>query len=126
MAIGEPRKNIQDLLGASGEGGLPILRRAVDAAPNGVLITDNAQPDNPIVYANPAFQAMTGYDAGEILGRNCRFLQGEDRDQPGLDMLRAAVTAGEPATILLRNYRKDGSLFWNRLHLAPVRDAGGA
>ncbi|MFA9459476.1 PAS domain-containing protein [Thiohalorhabdus methylotrophus] len=106
--------------------GLRILRRAVDAAPNGILITDNTRPDNPIVYANPAFERMTGYTAGEILGRNCRFLQGDDRDQPGIAELRAAFTAGGTATVLLRNYCKDGSLFWNRLHISPVRDDQGA
>ena len=106
--------------------GLRILRRAMDAVPNGVLITDNTRPDNPIVYTNPAFQRMTGYSADEVLGRNCRFLQGDDRDQPGLAELRGAFTAGESATVLLRNYRKDGTPFWNRLHIAPVHDAAGA
>lgn len=117
---------IPNLLADTEAQGLRILQRAVDAAPNGVLITDNHRPDNPIIFANPAFERMTGYHAEEILGRNCRFLQGEDRDQPGLTDLRAAFTAGEPATVLLRNYRKDGTLFWNRLHIAPVRDQQGS
>ena len=126
MATDNLPNDAYSLLADTEDQGLRTLRRAVDAAPNGVLITDNSQPDNPIVYANPAFERMTGYAADEILGRNCRFLQGEDRDQPGLAELRAAFTAGEPATVLLRNYRRDGRLFWNQLHIAPVRDHQGA
>jgi PAS domain S-box-containing protein len=126
MPDGIPSNHLTQLLSEDEDGGLRILRRAVDAAPNGVLITDNSRPDNPIVYANPAFERMTGYAAEEILGRNCRFLQADDRTQPGLTELRRAFTAGEAATVLLRNYRKDGSRFWNQLHIAPVRDAEGA
>jgi|GEM_PF-6405064 len=114
--------HLADLLAGDEIQGLRILRRAVDAAPDGVVVTDNNRPDNPIVYANPAFGRITGYDPSEILGHNCRFLQGDQRDQAAIHQMRQAIEAGREVTVLLRNYRKDGSRFWNRLHLAPVRD----
>src|SRR3712207_774753 len=95
------------------------------ASTNSIVITDPNQPDAPIVYANPAFERTTGYTAEEALGRNCRFLQGEDRDQPTLGELRAAVSEGRHCTVVLRNYRKDGTLFWNELSVYPVRDGEG-
>jgi PAS domain S-box-containing protein len=100
---------------------LRLLERAVTASTNSIVITDPNQPDAPIVYANPAFERTTGYTAEEALGRNCRFLQGEDRDQPALGELRAAVSEGRHCTVVLRNYRKDGTLFWNELSIYPVR-----
>ena len=101
------------------------LDRAVTASTNAIVITDPNQPDDPLVYVNPAFERTTGYAAEEALGRNCRFLQGEDRDQPGLGELRAAVHEGRHCTVVLRNYRKDGTLFWNELSVYPVRDEEG-
>jgi PAS domain S-box-containing protein len=74
------------------------------------------------VYVNPAFERTTGYTAEEVLGRNCRFLQDEDRDQPAVGELRAAVHEGRHCSVVLRNYRKDGTLFWNELSIYPVRD----
>src|SRR5829696_7223910 len=68
-----------------------LLDRAVAASANGIVITDPKQPDNPIVYVNPAFEKISGYAAEDVLGRNCRFLQGDERDQPALDGLRAAL-----------------------------------
>ncbi|MEO4049010.1 EAL domain-containing protein [Pseudomonas sp. CAU 1711] len=94
--------------------------RAVEASVNAVIITDNEQPDQPIVYVNPAFERITGYSADEVLGRNCRFLQGEAREQAELNNIRRALTAQEEGAALLRNYRKDGSEFWNDLRVAPV------
>ncbi|MDQ5830555.1 MAG: PAS domain-containing protein, partial [Actinomycetota bacterium] len=85
-----------------------LLDRAVAASSNGILITDPNLPDNPIVYANPAFERTTGYLVGEAVGRNCRFLQGEDRDQSALEELRAALREGRGCRVVLRNYRKDG------------------
>ena len=102
-----------------------MLDRAVTASTNSIVITDPNQPDDPLVYVNPAFEKTTGYTAEEALGRNCRFLQGEDRDQPVLGELTAAVGEGRHCTVVLRNYRKDGTLFWNELSVYPVRDAGG-
>jgi PAS domain S-box-containing protein len=102
-----------------------LLERAVTASTNSIVITDPNQPDDPLVYVNPAFERTTGYATEEALGRNCRFLQGEDGDQPGLEEVRAAVREGRHCTVVLRNYRKDGTLFWNELSVYPVRDEEG-
>src|SRR5918994_2367075 len=104
---------------------LRLLERAVTASTNSIVITDPNQPDDPIVYVNPAFERTTGYASEEVLSRNCRFLQREDRDQPALGELRAAVYEGRHCTVVLRNYRKDGSLFWNELSIYPVREEDG-
>jgi len=101
-----------------------LLERAVTASTNSVSITDPNQPDDPLVYVNPAFERTTGYSAEEALGRNCRFLQGEDREQPALADLRAAIRDGRQCTVVLRNYRKGGTPFWNELSVYPVRDEG--
>lgn len=106
-------------------GWLEILELAVESARNGIVITDARLPDNPIVYANRFFTEMTGYESEEILGRNCRFLQGVDKDQIEVRQVAAAIREGRPYTALLRNYRKDGSLFWNELTISPVRDENG-
>jgi PAS domain S-box-containing protein len=102
-----------------------LLERAVTASTNSIVITDPNQPDDPLVYVNPSFEKTTGYTAEEALGRNCRFLQREDREQPALRELRAAVREGRHCTVVLRNYRKDGTLFWNELSVYPVRDEDG-
>jgi PAS domain S-box-containing protein len=104
---------------------LRLLERAVTASTNSIVITDPNQPDDPIVYVNPAFERTTGYAAQEVLGRNCRFLQREDRAQPALGELKAALCEGRHCTVVLRNYRKDGTLFWNELSIYPVRDEDG-
>src|SRR5918995_1697453 len=104
---------------------LRLLDRAVTASTNSISITDLNQPDDPLVYVNPAFERTTGYAAEEVLGRNCRFLQGDDRDQPALGELRAAVYEERHCTVVLRNYRKDGTLFWNELSVYPVRNEEG-
>lgn len=102
-----------------------LLQRAVEAAQNGILVADAQQPDLPLVYVNPAFGAITGYALDDALGRNCRFLHGSDRDQPGLAELRAGLAEGREVSVVLRNYRRDGSLFWNELLVAPVLDDAG-
>jgi PAS domain S-box-containing protein len=104
---------------------LRLLERAVTASTNSIVITDPNQPDDPLVYVNPSFEKTTGYTAEEALGRNCRFLQRDDREQPALRELRAAVHEGRHCTVVLRNYRKDGTLFWNELSVYPVRDEDG-
>src|SRR5919107_1418683 len=101
---------------------LRLLERAVTASTNAIVISDPNLPDDPLVYVNPAFESTTGYASEEVLGRNCRFLQGEDRDQPALGKLRTAVHEGLQCTVVLRNYRKDGTLFWNELSVYPVHD----
>ncbi len=91
-----------------------------------MVITDPAQPDNPIVFCNEAFQKLTGYSRDEVIGRNCRFLQGPDTDRGEIDKVRQAIAVGESIAIDLLNYRKDGSTFWNALYLSPVRNDEGA
>ncbi|MBA3487745.1 MAG: PAS domain S-box protein [Lysobacter sp.] len=108
------------------EADLRLLRRAVEATSNGIIITDARQPDCPVVYVNPAFQEITGYTPEEVIGRNCRFLQREDRDQIALESIRQAMREQREVRVLLRNYRKDGTPFANEFHVAPVRDGSGA
>lgn len=100
-----------------------IVWRAMEQTVNGVVVSDATQPNNPLVHVNTGFTRMTGYPAHEVLGRNCGFLQRDDRDQPGVQRLREAIALGVDATVVLRNYRRDGSLFWNRVEMSPVRDA---
>jgi PAS domain S-box-containing protein len=102
-----------------------LLDRAVAASSNGIVITDPKLADNPIVYVNPAFERISGYAADEAIGRNCRFLQGEERDQPSLEELRAALLEERECRVVLRNYRKDGTPFWNELYISPVHDEEG-
>ncbi|MEK8049467.1 PAS domain S-box protein [Ideonella sp. DXS22W] len=102
---------------------LRLYQRALEATANGVVIADMSWPGAPLVYANPAFAQLTGWARDEIIGMNCRVLQGTDRDQPGIAVLREAIAAGQPAHATLRNYRKDGTPFFNELALAPVHDA---
>jgi PAS domain S-box-containing protein len=104
---------------------LNLYSQALECATNGVVISDMTLPGNPVFYANPAFYRITGFDPGEAIGRNCAFLQGDDTAQPELDVLRAAIRAGEPASVVLRNYRKDGRLFFNELSIAPVTAIDG-
>ncbi len=97
----------------------------LDSAGTGFLLTDPRLDDHPIVYVNEPFLEMTGYPADEVLGRNCRFLQGEDTDEAAIDELRRAIADERPATVELVNYRKDGTPFLNQLHISPVRDGDG-
>lgn len=99
---------------------LVMLRDAVQATNNVVLLTDPGLPDNPIIYVNKGFEKLTGYARDEVLGRNCRFLQGDDHDQEGVAQLRKAIAKCESVQVELRNYRKDGSFFWNELYITPV------
>lgn len=103
-----------------------VLSQILDHCVNGVTLSDPDLPDNPIVYANEVFERMTGYSQDEIVGRNCRFLQGEDHDQPELAEIRAALAEQRPVEVTLRNYRKDGGLFYNRLSIRPLLDPDGA
>jgi len=107
------------------EQGLVLGRQAMEASANGIMIVDAGDPQQPIIYVNPAFERITGYRRGEAIGRNGRFLQGHERDQPSLRALREALAAGTDVSVVLRNYRKDGTPFWNELSVSPVRDAAG-
>ncbi|WP_100340033.1 PAS domain-containing sensor histidine kinase [Mucilaginibacter auburnensis] len=104
---------------------LQLLTQALDASISGVIITDNQQPDNPIIYCNKAFEEISGYSRNEIIGHNCRFLQKEDRQQPQRAALAEAVKKGENVTVEIRNYRKDGTLFWNELYMSAIKDEHG-
>jgi diguanylate cyclase (GGDEF)-like protein/PAS domain S-box-containing protein len=104
---------------------LRLQSRALDACVNAVLITGTSATGNVIEYANPAFKRITGYDPADIVGRDCRFLQRDDLDQEGLEAIRMGLAANREASAVLRNYRKDGVLFWNQLFIAPVPDAQG-
>src|SRR6185312_2759408 len=102
-----------------------LFRRLVESSPEGVVLVDALDPEQPLIYANPGFEALTGYAAAELLGRNLRLLQGEDRDQDGRQRLREALARGDSCRVLLRNYRKDGRVFWNEMTVLPLLDAAG-
>lgn len=89
------------------------------------LLTDPHRPDNPIVYANNAFLRQTGYTRDEVLGHNCRFLQGPETDPNGIDAIRYALAHLLVVEVDLLNYRKDGTTFWNRVRIRPILDAQG-
>jgi len=99
--------------------------RAIESAVNAVVIVDYRTPDYPIEYVNPAFEQITGYTSAEVLGRNIRFLHGDDHEQASIQEALLALKERRSCHVVLRNYRKDGSLFWNDLHLSPVRDDAG-
>ncbi|GAA4791160.1 hypothetical protein GCM10023231_18870 [Olivibacter ginsenosidimutans] len=104
---------------------LTALLTALNATKAGVVITDCLQPDYPIVYCNKAFETLSGYSRNEVIGHNCRFLQGNDDNQDQRTRIREALSAGRNCTLEIRNYKKDGTLFWNELHLSPIKDKKG-
>jgi PAS domain S-box-containing protein len=104
---------------------LELLKAALDASGSGIVITNNRLHDNPIIYCNKAFLKMTGYKPEEIIGHNCRFMQSNDRDQPERTKLKDAVTKGEEVSVEIRNYKRNGDLFWNELYISPVRSSNG-
>lgn len=104
---------------------LALKDKALDVAAEGITIADARLPDGPLIYANEGFERMTGYTAAEVLGRNCRFLQGPLTEPDETAAIRAALDARRPCVVELLNYRKDGTTFWNRLSITPVRGASG-
>lgn len=104
---------------------LKIRGQALEFAHNGIVITDARQEDNPIIYFNKAFQKLTGYTKEEIMGHNCRFLQRKDRNQKGLTQIREAIKNGRSCQVQVRNYKKDGSMFWNEVSVNPIRATNG-
>ena len=98
------------------------LISAICSAQRAFCITDPALPDNPIVYASPDFMKLTGYNLEDILGRNCRFLQGPETDLAGVKTLRQGIEEGVDTSVMLLNYKKDGSTFWNQIFLSALRD----
>ena len=97
----------------------------MESTAEGVVISDCTQPDMPIIYVNNAFTVMTGYAYDEVVGKNCRFLQGADTDSAAAQDIRKAIQAQQPCTVEILNYRKDGTPFWNNLSITPVRDDDG-
>ena len=120
MTAESPERHIE---GLSVEEELSLKEDAMDGAPVGITISDADRPDNPLIYVNDNFCSITGYDRSEILGTNCRFLQGEDTDMDKVAAMGAAVTDESEVAVELKNYRKDGELFWNRVEIAPIRPA---
>lgn len=104
---------------------LILLKRAVESTRNGICITNPRLPDNPIIYVNQAFLDLSGFKKYQVLGRNCRFLQRDDRDQAAISAIRDAIQSESAITTVLRNYRRDGTLFWNELTISPVHDEQG-
>lgn len=101
-----------------------LLQLVIEASSDGIVVAEQEGEDNILIYANPAFQALTGYGSEEILYQDCRFLQAGDREQPGLTLIREAVRSQQPCRQVIRNYRKDGSAFWNELSITPVFNEG--
>ncbi|MBU0866415.1 MAG: PAS domain-containing protein, partial [Alphaproteobacteria bacterium] len=110
------------------EGATPSIAAsmlALDHISDAVLVADMRLRGHPIVHVNPAFEAVTGYPAAEAIGKNCRYLQGNDRLQPEIAEVRAALAEGRECSVTLRNYRRDGTMFRNALRLVPFRDGSG-
>lgn len=104
---------------------LNLREQAIAASSVGIVLADARLPNMPLIYVNPAFERMTGYTSTEVVGTNCRFLQGQDRDQDAIKELRLAIKTEKSCTVILRNYRKDGMLFWNELHISPIHNDHG-
>lgn len=102
-----------------------LSHKAINSLDAGIVFTDPNKDDNPITFCNEGFEKMTGYSRDEVLGKNCRFLQKDDREQEELHKIRQAVTENRNEKVLLRNYRKDGTRFWNELSIAPIKDEEG-
>jgi diguanylate cyclase (GGDEF)-like protein/PAS domain S-box-containing protein len=100
-------------------------RDIVDQSPEGIVVCDATVADCPVVYANTAFQQLSGYPSSSLLGRNLRLLQGSDQDQEGRQRIREALAKGEACRVMMRNYRPDGAQYWNEILIQPVRDASG-
>lgn len=102
-----------------------VLSKILDSCVNGVTLADPDQEDLPLVYVNKAFEQITGYTLEETVGKNCRFLQGNEHDQAGVQQLREAIKNRKPVEVVLRNYRKNGELFYNHLLVSPLFDSHG-
>jgi two-component system sporulation sensor kinase C len=104
---------------------LGLNRRIFQSITAGISVASATLPDFPLVYVNPAFEEMTGYSRAEVQGHNCRFLEGSERNQPALAVIRDALSNRRKGVAVLKNFRKDGTPFWNELSLSPISDANG-
>jgi diguanylate cyclase (GGDEF)-like protein/PAS domain S-box-containing protein len=102
-----------------------LLKHLVESAPEGVALCEARGGDWPVVFVNPAMEQLTGYGADQIVGRNLRFLQADDRDQEGVAKIKNALRDGDACHALIRNYRRDGTMFWNEMRLVPIRAGDG-
>ena len=102
-----------------------VLSKILDSCVNGITLADPDQEDLPLVYVNKAFKEITGYTLAETVGRNCRFLQGNEHDQAGVKQLQDAIKNKKPVEVVLRNFRKNGELFYNHLLVSPLFDSHG-
>ena len=100
-----------------------VLSKILDSCVNGVSLADPDQEDLPLVYVNKAFETMTGYTLAESIGKNCRFLQGNERNQESIDRLREAIKNKTVVEVTLRNFRKNGEMFYNHLLIQPLFDS---
>jgi PAS domain S-box-containing protein len=114
-----------DLSNDSEDQNFALLKLVLDASISGVILTDNRLPDNPIFYCNRSFEKLTGYHRSEIIGHNCRFLQKDERNQEERLIIKNAVKNGDSCVVEIRNYKKDGTLFYNELYISPVKDDRG-
>ncbi|AUY31905.1 PAS domain S-box protein [Pseudomonas soli] len=99
-----------------------LLQLMVEHSNDGIVVAEQEGRDSILIYVNPAFERLTGYCGDDILYQDCRFLQGQDQQQPGIAVIREAIRTGQPCRQVLRNYRKDGSSFWNELSITPVHN----
>jgi len=104
---------------------LALKSRALNVAAEGITIADARLPDRPLIYVNEGFERITGYPASDVIGRNCRFLQGPLTDPAGVAEIRTALSERRECVVEILNYRKDQTTFWNRLSITPVRDDRG-
>ncbi len=102
-----------------------VLSKILDSCVNGVSLADPDLEDMPLVYVNKAFETITGYTLAETVGKNCRFLQGEEHDQPAVNKIRDAIKNRKSVEVTLHNYRKNGELFYNHLVMSPLFDSDG-
>ncbi|BBP43170.1 PAS domain S-box protein [Thiosulfativibrio zosterae] len=99
-----------------------LLLQLVENAQEGIVVAEKEGQDTILIYVNPAFEQLTGYEAEEILYQDCRFLQGDDTEQDAVKTIRSAIDVQKPVRTVLKNYRKDGSVFWNELSVTPFFD----
>ncbi len=102
-----------------------FYRRLLESSPDGVSLTDAENPEHPVIYVNQGFEQLTGYTLADLKGRNLRLLQSDDRDQDARHRVREALARQESCRILMRNYRKDGTVFWNEMTIVPLPDTEG-